>query len=306
MPQPLPLPTTDEICGIVVSYHPDAEVLGYLRNTLTHLRHTVIVDNGSSESCRLTLRQLTGERATLVENPDNEGVGAALNTGIARATELGYRWFLLLDQDTTLFTSTLPNLLRIYADASVTFGEKLALVGSNYYQQCADGSVREAKVRFTPNLLWHEEEFAITAGTLVSLAASRKIGPFRADYFIDHIDHEYCLRARRQGLVVVQTAPPIMTHRIGLQIHRRAWVKLWAKVCLPGYSPLRRYYQTRNFLVLAREYEADFPEVIATLRRHFYKDTKRALFYEGHFWTNLRMISRAVRHARKGLLGRLT
>lgn len=66
------------------------------------------------------------------------------------------------------------------------------------------------------------------SGSLLRLAAFEQLGDFRDDFFIDQVDNEFCLCARRNGLRVVQRRDTILLHRMG--IDRR----LRSAVCLSG------------------------------------------------------------------------
>jgi rhamnosyltransferase len=58
-------------------------------------------------------------------------------------------------------------------------------------------------------------DFLPTSGTLVKVAAWRAVGPFRADYFVDGIDVEWCFRAWSRGQACVLAEQVAMSHRWG-------------------------------------------------------------------------------------------
>src|SRR4030095_5315976 len=60
-----------------------------------------------------------------------------------------------------------------------------------------------------------ERRTVITSGTLLSLNAYDAIGRFRDDFFIDGIDHEYCLRARAKRYRILLMLAPLLVHSIG-------------------------------------------------------------------------------------------
>ena len=97
---------------------------------------------------------------------------------------------------------------------------------------------------------WQDMESVITSGSLLSLAAFAAIGPFREEFFIDHVDTEYCLRARLKHFRVIQTRSPLMSHAIGAPTTHRI---LWMRKRTTNHAPDRRYYFTRNDTVLLHE-----------------------------------------------------
>ncbi len=299
-----PPATPTGVCAIVVAYNPDASSIECIRGILEAAARTVIIDNQSGEACVRQLRELASPRVTLVENPRNVGVAAALNQGIETAAALGYRWFLLFDQDTKIFPTTIADLVGGLNECRAELGPKLGLLGSNFFHGFVDGSVEEAKVPFCPGKRWLATDMVITSGTIIGLESFEAIGPFREDLFIDHVDHEYCLRAQRKGFIVARTVWPLMVHWLGLLCNRRSWLAFGGSKMVSMYSPLRRYYQIRNLIMLTREYEKEFPASIDLLRKWTRREATRALKYEGCFFRNLMSILLAMRHGRRGVTGK--
>lgn len=66
------------------------------------------------------------------------------------------------------------------------------LIGGNYWNTHAQRHFLHARRA----LLFRERKTLITSGMLIPLSLFGKIGMFREDYFIDSVDHEFCLRAR--------------------------------------------------------------------------------------------------------------
>ncbi|HEV8072625.1 MAG TPA: hypothetical protein VGP21_00725, partial [Opitutaceae bacterium] len=217
----------------------------------------------------------------------------------------GYQWFLLFDQDTKIFPATIPALIEAYAHCYSELGDKLGLLGSNYHLHVMkEDQIFDGNVPFCQGKPWSTGKLILTSGTLMHWQNFKAIGPFREDLFIDHVDHEYQLRAMRRGLVVARTALPLLVHRLGLQHKRRALLAFGQKKMTSYYSPLRRYYQIRNFAALAREYENEFPEVIGFIRLSVRRETLRALKYEGGLGKNLISIWLALRDGRRGITGK--
>ncbi len=130
-------------------------------------------------------------------NSENLGVATALNQGVRFAKENCFSWALLFDQDTTPEKTMTEELLSVYTD--FPHKEKLAIVGSNYYSAYNHrplySSIDSGSCR------WVENKTIITSGSLLSLRAFDTIGPFRDGFFIDHVNDEYCLRARAKDIM---------------------------------------------------------------------------------------------------------
>jgi rhamnosyltransferase len=237
----------NDVCALLVTYHPDAEFPVRLRGIARQVGAVVIVDNGSAEAEVAMLRECAADPAVaLVLNSENRGVACAMNAGIERAALLGYSWVLLLDQDSLVESDMVETLCAVRE--SFPDRKHLAIVGSNFWE----------KHRRTPKAnrfdscgaQWDEVAAVISTGSLLSLPAFSDIGPFREEFFIDYVDTEYCLRARAKGYRVLKTRRPLMFHSIGSPTqHRLLWMKKWTS----NHSADRRYYIARNHTVMVRE-----------------------------------------------------
>jgi len=89
----------------------------------------------------------------------------------------------------------------------------------------------------------------ITSGSLIATEALKEIGDMREDFFIDHVDIEWCHRARAHGFRLFGTSNARIFHRMG-EASLRVWYFGWRYES--AYPPLRTYYRIRNFVVLAK------------------------------------------------------
>jgi rhamnosyltransferase len=90
-------------------------------------------------------------------------------------------------------------------------------------------------------------DLLISSGMLIKTSALREIGMLDELLFIDHVDTEWCLRARARGYRLLGVCTAKMTHRLGDRpapavLGRRFFVR----------SPLRHYFFLRNSLLLYR------------------------------------------------------
>ena len=68
-------------------------------------------------------------------------------------------------------------------------------------------------------------------------------GPFRSDFFIAFIDHEYCLRLRKLGYKVIIANVPLMVHALGAPTTPSFDNRVGKfTLVLTNRYPLRRYY----------------------------------------------------------------
>jgi rhamnosyltransferase len=234
------------VCAIVITYHPDGALPERLDRIHPQVDGIVIVDNGSTNAERQMLRDIASNRAIeVIFNAQNLGIARALNIGIQRAADLGYPSVLLLDQDSCVAEDMVETLLSVRA--SFPDNERLAVIGSGFNELRPSPDIGSAPL----SDVWVEVNSTITSGSWLPLDAHSIIGPFREELFIDHVDTDYCLRARAKGYRVIKTRKELMSHAIGSPTqHAMPWGKKWTT----NHSPDRRYYFARNDTVMLREY----------------------------------------------------
>lgn len=249
-----PAPVVQNICAVIVTYYPDADLGDRIERVAKQVGQTVVVDNGSPASCIARIREVARKcDIHLILNPANEGIARALNAGADWAISRGYRWILTLDQDTSVGPDMIDSLAEVFR--CYPLPARLAVIGSNYRHK-VNGRVWCDDVIGSNGFPGKEMKTVLTSGSLISVDAFKEIGGFREEFFIDCVDHEYCLRARARGRHVVMTSKPLMEHGIGHLTEHRL---LWKKVGTLNHSPGRQYFMTRNTLILARDYVAKEP-----------------------------------------------
>jgi len=244
-----------DVYAVVVTYHPDPGFPDRLARIRPQVGRVVVVDNGSSPPAREMLRNAAGPDVDLILNDTNLGVATALNQGVGHARDRSFRWALTLDQDSVVEPFLVEALLEAY-DAFRT-RDLVAVVGSNYFDEKRGKTFKRESPAFPPYL---EQTTVITSGSLISVDAYGRIGPFRDDFFIDHVDDEYCLRARSKGYKVILCCRPVLRHSIGGAVGKRI---LGRTVWSSNHSTVRRYYMARNFLWVARKYFSYRPGWVA-------------------------------------------
>ena len=264
-----------DVCGIVVTYHPDADFPVRLSSVSTQVGALIIVDNGSTEPEVRVLREIAARSGiSLMLKSENLGIAHALNVGIRQAATLGYRQVLLLDQDSRVHEDMLDALLIV--QESHPEKERLAVIGSGYRDPTRGPA--EPNSHSASGNRWEEVEWVINSGSLLSLAAYSVIGPFREEFFIDCVDLEYCIRARASGYRVINTRQSLMLHVVGAPTrHKLLWMKKWTT----NHSADRRYYRARNDTVVLREY-GNYKWGSWTIKSFFrsFRTVKRIVLYE--------------------------
>lgn len=283
-------PIPGNICAIVVTYHPDEGFPERIKRIVEQVDKVVIVDNHSSEPCLEMIKKTSTQfGAHLILNDKNLGIATALNRGIGCARELGYLWGLTLDQDTIPHPTMVQSLTSAYRESP--FRDKVGVIGSNFQEGNTGKVLYDMRHEKKP---WREVKIVITSGSLISIPIFESAGPFRDDFFIDLVDIEYCLRLRDRGYKVIVSTQPGMIHFHGNYKSRKF---LWRTVAINGYPPPRIYYQTRNALLVVRQYfRKDIWWVFHRLRALATLFLK-IIFFEEHKSIKVRYMCIGVYHA---------
>ena len=280
---------TGNIAGVTVFYNPCPE---YVENILAY-RDSVavvyVVDNSEHPDTEIAERLAAVANVIYLRNNRNLGIAEALNMAAERALAAGYDYLLTMDQDSVVTPGMVEALLACLDRAG---REEVGIVTPRHQHgatiapvvgECCDVDV------------------AMTSGNLLNLKAYQRAGAFRNDYFIDYVDHEYCLRLRLHGYRIIQANHAILRHQLGAMtwhrlLHRRI------KVC--NHPPIRRYYGFRNRFYFYRQYGKLFPGSF----RHFYRDLFLELvtlfLFEQRPLAKLRMMLRGYLDYRRGVSGR--
>ncbi len=240
------LPSHTNVAVVIVTYCPDDSFIHRLRLVGDQFKLVVVVDNSVQTS--FLGSQLESEKIRLIRNQENVGLAEALNIGCQAALELGFEWVVTLDQDTELGENYLCKMLAAWSASALS----PAILGCNYY------NVARSHYKFTPTVapFIQTRKTVITSGCLMNLSIWSNIGGFRGDYFIDSVDHEFCLRARIAGFCVAVNLQSLMVHQIGEAVN---YHKLLKKYSPYSHSVSRVYTKTRNTLRTAVDYFSSEP-----------------------------------------------
>ena len=240
----------DGVTAIVVTYHPGPEVPAHLAAIKRQAERVIVVDNSLTESSREQVRGwASGLGLELVQNGANLGVAAALNQGVELAFRAGPRWIASFDQDSAIPEGYFVSLLEAFGTEPDK--GRVAVLAPRYRAQgaCVVYSADGGKQGQAGTL--RRMSVASTSGMLVSASALNAVGGFDDELFIDGVDHEFCLRCRRRGWLVLEASSVLLLHEQGKQETR---LFLGRGITINDYPAERRYYQARNRLILYLHY----------------------------------------------------
>jgi len=241
-------PRCDARAGAVVVFYQPDDACFARANRLGKIIPLVVVDNTPGRNA--AQRGALSPDIDYLASGKNEGIAAALNHGIELLRARGCRHALLFDQDSEASAALIDGLLDAMRRLARA-GRKVAIAGPAYHDTRLGtvapfvrfGKWRMSRVRVEG----HEPldvDFLISSGSCVDLSAWQDVGAMDAALFIDFVDVEWCVRARRAGYAVVGLPWLVMEHSLGDEpvtfLGRR----------FAMHSAFRHYFIFRNALAL--------------------------------------------------------
>lgn len=286
---------------VVVFYRPDAACIERA-NRLSHMYRVVVVDNTETADAS-RIADLLPE-IDYLPNHANLGIATALNLGISRLIADGFDAAFLFDQDSEPSDTLLRDLPALLLQ-QVERGERVALMGPAYDDARLGGVAPFVRFRYfkLERVVPLDDQpldvdFLITSGSCVNLRCWQDVGPMDDKLFIDFVDLEWCVRAKRKGYRVLGVPWLTLTHELG-----ETPVRVLGRT-YPMHSAIRHYYLFRNAVALILR--GDMP--CSWKSTEIVKMPGRLVIYAllpPSGGSHLRMALKGIWHAFRGRMGRL-
>jgi len=261
-----------DLCSIIVTYQTQVnEFTEILKRHQDNFQQVIIVNN----TPEINLSQIQSKQVTVINNPGNIGLSKALNVGIREAKRCGFEMVALFDQDTELplnFPQQMLHYINQYQGDN-----PVAVYSPIFHNHVIDETGKHINFKLfrlirdsvTDTKDYAHPHYVITSGSVIPINVLDDVGPMREELFIDFVDIEWCLRARRKGYEIVAINKVMIDHHLGdyavhFMGHR-----------YPIHSPLRIYYYFRNAMYLYRLKEIDWNWRVVDATRNLF----RFLFY---------------------------
>lgn len=222
----------------IVAFEPDIDRLKLNIKAILPQVDKLIISWNSEAVDRSHLVDAADEMSKLVyiDNGGNKGIAYALNKICAMALDLGAKNCLLLDDD-----SVVPEgMISKYEEKTA---KDIAILCPNI---CDEDSKQ--------NETFEQDEyvkFEITSGSYVNLDIWKKVKGFDNKLFIDFVDWDYCLKVDAAGYYILKVADLVLNHKLGEVSYHKLFGKRFQTY---NHSAFRKYYITRNTLVMHKRY----------------------------------------------------
>lgn len=272
-----------DVAGAVILFHPSDTVVENILSYINQVHCLYVVDNSVQRNNKIVSQLEKLVNVKYVGSGINLGIAKALNIAAEFALSDGYQFLLTMDQDTAVPPHFVSTLLRGIRDSSE---DAVGIMAPAYR-----GAVRGIKAKYQAVL------FTMTSGNILNLHVYRMAGAFIDELFIDHVDHEYCLRLNSLGYSVIQNNDLILMHRPGT-------VKSFAGLRLVTHSPERSYYFCRNGFYVCKLYWRRFPKFTIVFLNRIVKEILKVIL-EDQKILRIKLIAKGYIDYKKNRLGPL-
>ena len=285
----------NETCAVVVTYNPDMQsLLSMLNGAISQVDQILVIDNSTSVDLKKNLSQLPVKLTTL---GTNMGIAYAQNIGIELARKLDAKYILFLDQDSLLNKDMVFELHGALSQLSDAAAVGPVYLSEHQKENAIFSTTVGFKRVFQTCCIEHpivQTDALISSGSLIPMSVLNQVGAMREGLFIDYVDTEWGLRAKALGFNSYAVFRAKMHHALG-----NTAIKFAGRNMIV-HSPLRRYYQFRNAILLYKMSHIPMAWKLIDARRLFL----RFFFYSitnAPRWSNFKMMSLGLWH---GILGK--
>lgn len=246
--------------ALVVLFNPSESHMERLIRLKYLCDKVVAVDNSPMLDVSLQKR-IAAAGIDILSNSNRGGVAGAYNSGLRCLIEKECQLLFMFDQDSEIADDYFLHM----QDRCLALNSKYFLLGPKVFDINVNRYLPAHLIQGygVKKLPITDEDYGlvqcssiITSGTVLTAETYWTLGPFREDYFIDHVDTEYSFRATLKGVPVYIDTSIVLKHEVGKRTDRKL---SFFKLVQWNTSPLRQYYSARNCIHISRLYGARFP-----------------------------------------------
>lgn len=239
----------------IVTYNPDiARLEQNISAILPQVDKVIVVDN-HSDNLKNIISLCNEFNVKVICNTSNKGIAYALNEIMEYAYKNGYEWCVTLDQDSVCSRNLIKEAKKLLPRKDIA--EIAPLI---YEAKTGDTPTLDAKLNGKE---YQKVPKCITASTITNVSIWKKIGGFDNKLFIDYVDYDYSLKARKNGYIIVRMNNVRLNQELGdSEFHRT----IFGKIRVANHSAFRKYYICRNIVIFIKRYHQDISVTKEVLR----------------------------------------
>lgn len=265
LPEPDP-PTKQNTAAVIVTFNPSDDLRQTVEAITKQVDRIIIIDNTPDPHKAQPPSEY--DRVLCVFSGRNLGVARAQNLGISLAISMGYKWILLLDQDSKPASDFMSLMHEYFSSLAWEEKRRILMLAPNlcdesegfFYTRVAGSKWMFKRLeckgkQFITNII-----IAISSGSLIPVRSFKLIGFMDDSLFIDHVDNDFCLRGISKGLKIHVVCSAVVFHRLG-NLKKVYSVGRFA-IRSSFYAPFRRYFIYRNRMIVWKRYFRKVPAFV--------------------------------------------
>lgn len=276
--------------AVIVLFNPSCSIMEKVEQIVSDESEFVFVDNS------LTPNEIRNEKVKYIHNKNNGGIAGAFNMGISYLYSKGCDFVFTFDQDSIIPANFFSAMKLFIAE------KKAEIVCPNFFDVNSKTYATFVKLKkFSYHVVDRPETtaFAISSGMGISKEVWNKLGKFKEEYIIDHVDTDYCLRAMGKNINIYVNYDVCLEHSIG----NRTVHKLLGITIKPNHhSAVRKYYIVRNGTHLSFHYFFRYPSYFYLNFLRVIHESVCVLFYEKCKIVKVKAVIKGLVHS---VIGRL-
>ncbi|GAA5560562.1 hypothetical protein Asch02_02073 [Acinetobacter schindleri] len=252
------------ISAIIVLFRPDLDSVKQLVDNLSNQVDSIIlVDNTPIIYKNYTENFFQNLNVNYIDLKDNLGIAAAHNKGILKALELNSEFVIIFDQDSSIDKNFIASMISAYENIS-RIENKIAAIGPSYIDIKTNtmapviqfNGLKVNRIIPKEDSLYTAADYIISSGTLIHTGVFKDIGLMMEELFIDYVDLEWGLRAKKKGYQCFVANQVVMKHSIGDHSLKVPFSNKYVNI----HSDFRKYFIIRNafFLILYSNLQANW------------------------------------------------
>jgi rhamnopyranosyl-N-acetylglucosaminyl-diphospho-decaprenol beta-1,3/1,4-galactofuranosyltransferase len=225
-----------------------------LRAQTRALDGIIVIDNASTDG---TEKLFQIDKFNSVSNlnyvrlAENVGGAGGFMHGMQHALSTDADWLWVMDDDAAPHSTALEELMLVAIDPHNIYGSAAINGDATSWAVTLSGPPPRTANKITEIPVQAQVQSLPFLGLMIHRNLIKTIGLPDAGYFIAADDIEYCIRASRAGAKIIIAGKSHIEHP---RTERHTLRVLGAEVNYLRLAPWKRYYDTRNRMLIARKY----------------------------------------------------
>lgn len=244
------------ISSVVVLYHPNLKGLEDLIDSLNEQCDSVIIVDNTPKNEKKYGKYFFNKYSKVyyLSLNENLGIAKAQNEGILKAKEIGSEFIIIFDQDSSIDQNFVKPLVDLY-EKLINEGKKVAAIGPSFID--IKSNVLSPAITYNgfkikkviPDISCEstKSDHIISSGSVTHINTFSEVGLMDEKLFIDYVDLEWGMRAKKKGFTCYIANNVKMRHSIGDKSVKIPFINKTANI----HSDFRKYFIIRNAFYLA-------------------------------------------------------